>query len=156
MAPKKAKSKLKKMLSPQTSPPQADLVDDDALMDDLMAQLDSRDQTVCRETATVLQEMQVNQAAEELDSAPKKDSKARFKARQARLLLCLCHPLSVFTMELQARKAAVLADNYAPNDPEADARIERQAKEEEANIKRMCEELGLTMHEVCLSLPGLF
>ena len=85
MAPKKAKSKLKKVLSPPQPPlPQEDLVDDDALMDDLLAQLDSKDEVVREETATVLQEMQVNKVAEELSSAPKKDSKARFKARQVR------------------------------------------------------------------------
>ena len=87
MAPKKAKSKLKKVLSPpQPALPQEDLVDDDALMDDLLAQLDSKDEVVREETATVLQEMQVNKVAEELGSAPKKDSKARFKARQVRPL----------------------------------------------------------------------
>lgn len=48
----------------------------------------------------------------------------------------------------QARKAATLAESYAPTDTEADARLQRQAKEEEEGIKRVCEELGLTMHEV--------
>ena len=92
MAPKKTKNKIKKMLSPPSqSPPQEDLADDDALMDDLMAQLDSKDSAVREESATVLQEMQVNAVAQELDSAPKKDSKARFRARQ----VCLYLPLAL-------------------------------------------------------------
>ncbi|KAI0781011.1 hypothetical protein BD413DRAFT_17930 [Trametes elegans] len=49
---------------------------------------------------------------------------------------------------VQARKAAALAETYAPNDAEADARLEQQAKEEEAQIKKTCDELGLTLHEV--------
>ena len=86
MAPKK--NKLKKMLSPpQPPPPEDTTIDDDALMDDLLAQLDSRDDTVRQESATVLQEMQVQQVADQLENAPKKDSKARHKARQARPFL---------------------------------------------------------------------
>ncbi|KAH9893901.1 cysteine proteinase [Epithele typhae] len=130
MAPKKIKNKIKKALSPphSTSPPEP-TADDDALMDDLMAQLDSKNGTVRQESATVLQEMQINQVAESAEDAAKKDSKARFKARQA-------------------RKAAALVDSYAPNDTEADARIQRETKEEEASIKQTCEELGLTMFEI--------
>ncbi|KAI0709122.1 hypothetical protein C8Q76DRAFT_626497 [Earliella scabrosa] len=48
----------------------------------------------------------------------------------------------------QARKAAALAESYAPTDTEADARLARQAKEEEEGIKRVCEELGLKMHDI--------
>ena len=78
------KSKVKKMFSPPQSapPPSDDLADDDALMDDLLAQLDSKDEAVRQESATVLNEMNINQVANELDNAPKKDGKARFKARQ--------------------------------------------------------------------------
>ena len=75
------KNKVKKVLSPQSAPVE-DTVDDDALMDDLLAQLDSKDDTVRKESATVLNEMQINKVADQLDSAPKKDSKARYKARQ--------------------------------------------------------------------------
>ncbi|KAM5535222.1 hypothetical protein V8D89_011158 [Ganoderma adspersum] len=123
MAQKKSKSKK------TVTPPPEDLVDDDALMNDLLAQLDSKDEVVRQESATVLKEMKVDELANELDSAPKKDNKARFKARQA-------------------KKAAALADSYAPNDAEADARIQRQTKEEEANIKRICNELGLQIYEI--------
>ncbi|KAI1795944.1 cysteine proteinase [Ganoderma leucocontextum] len=125
------KSKVKKMLSPSqpAPPPSEDLVDDDALMDDLLAQMDSKDEVVRQESATVFNDMNVQEVANDLDNAPKKDGKARFKARQA-------------------RKAAALADSYAPNDPEADARIQRQTKEEEANIKQTYDELGLQIHEI--------
>ena len=54
----------------------------------------------------------------------------------------------------QARKAAALAESYAPTDAEADARLARQAKEEEEGIKRVCEELGLKMHDVSYRILG--
>lgn len=82
MAPKNKRNKLKKMLSPPQSSPPDNGVDDDALMDDLLAQLDSQNEVVKQESATVLQEMQVKQTADRLDSVPKKDSQARYKARQ--------------------------------------------------------------------------
>ncbi|KAI0670452.1 hypothetical protein C8Q78DRAFT_975623, partial [Trametes maxima] len=47
-----------------------------------------------------------------------------------------------------ARKAAALADSYAPTDAEADARLERATKEEEDQIKKTCEDLGLLLQEV--------
>ena len=82
MAQKKNKSK-KTVAPPQPAPPPPEhLMDDDALMDDLLAQLDSKDEVVRHESATVLQEMKVNEVANDLDNAPKKDRKARFKARQ--------------------------------------------------------------------------
>ncbi|KAI0664881.1 cysteine proteinase [Cubamyces menziesii] len=129
MAPKK--NKLKKMLSPPAPapPPVETNVDDDELMDDLFAQLDSKNESVKQESAAVLSEMNIDKVADKLESAPKKDSKARHKARQA-------------------RKAAALADSYAPTDAEADARLEREAKEEEEQIKKTCEELGLKVHEI--------
>ncbi|PIL23922.1 hypothetical protein GSI_13673 [Ganoderma sinense ZZ0214-1] len=122
MAQKKNKSK--KLVAPlqPAPPPIEDLADDDALMDGLLAQLDSKDEVVRQESATVLKDVKVS-------NAPKKDSKGRFKARQA-------------------KKAAALADSYAPNDAEADARIQHQTKEEEANIKRICDELGLQIYEI--------
>ena len=88
MAPKK--NKLKKMLSPPApAPPPVDTnVDDDELMDDLFAQLDSKNETVKQESAAVLSEMNIDKVADKLDSAPKKDSKARHKARQVGPL---CH-----------------------------------------------------------------
>ena len=147
MAPKK--NKLKKMLSPPQPAPVADSADDDALMDDLLAQLDSKDEVVREESVTVLKEMQINEIAQKAEEAPKKDSKARHKARQVRSSTPWFDIHWIYDRCLpQARKAAALADSYAPTDAEADARLERQAKEEEENIKRMCEELGLTLYEV--------
>jgi len=79
------KNKIKKVLSPSQSstleePP---TVQDDGLMDDLLAELDSRDQTVQHESATVLMEMQDNQENPKAQSATKKqDSKSRHEARQ--------------------------------------------------------------------------
>ncbi len=51
---------------------------DEELVDDLLAQLDSRDKTVQAESALVLNEVQINQAA---SNASKPDAKSRFKAR---------------------------------------------------------------------------
>ncbi|KAH8106703.1 hypothetical protein BXZ70DRAFT_1003623 [Cristinia sonorae] len=123
------RNKIKKMLSPANSPPPPSVSpEDDDLMDDLFAQLDSKDQTVQAESATVISEMQLNQTVN-LDSSGKQDSKARHRARQA-------------------RKAAALAEQYAPNDAEADARIERETAEEKRIISATCDELGLQIHEI--------
>ena len=56
-------------------------------MDDLLAQLDSRDQTVQSESASVLNEMEVVKQAQSQDeeTTRKKDPKQRFLARQVRL-----------------------------------------------------------------------
>ena len=90
------RSKLKKALSPpfassKPSEPEPPAMDDDALMDDLMAQLDSRDTTVQAESAAVLHEMNVNKAADTPPPPPaaspppqKQDSKARHRARMVR------------------------------------------------------------------------
>ena len=57
--------------------------DDEELMNDLMAQLDSRDKTVQSESANVLNEMQINQQADAAEEARKKqDPKIRYQARQ--------------------------------------------------------------------------
>jgi len=64
------------------TPPPMDSLDDD-LMDDLLAQLDSKDKTVQQETAKVLTEVS---AASEPASGPKKDARSRFEARQVRIL----------------------------------------------------------------------
>lgn len=61
--------------------------DDDQLVNDLLAELDSRDQTVQAESATVLNEMQLNKQADQIDSSRKQDAKGRFKARQVRNLI---------------------------------------------------------------------
>ena len=92
------KNKVRKVFAP-TSPPTIDANahaindnptaddDDEHLVDDLLTQLDSRDQSVRRESATVLGEVRARQAAQA--SPPDKaggngSGKVRFKARQVR------------------------------------------------------------------------
>ncbi|GBE82314.1 cysteine proteinase [Sparassis latifolia] len=124
------RSKLKKALLPSshTSTPPNPGMNDDELMDDLMAQLDSRNQAVQAESATVINEMQIQKAA---DTPPpsKHDSKSRHQARQA-------------------RKAAALAEKFAPADAEGDARLQKEAADEEKTIKRVCDELGVEIFEI--------
>jgi len=90
------KNKVKKVFAP-TSPPTNDtnanaidtttndnnISDHNDLVDDLLTQLDSRDQSVRRESATVLEEVRAQQTAQA--TPPDKaggNSKAKFKARQ--------------------------------------------------------------------------
>ncbi|KAF9069681.1 OTU-domain-containing protein [Rhodocollybia butyracea] len=121
------KNKLRKAFSPpfQASPP-PESNDDSALLDDLMSQLDSENQTVQGESAQVIQEIQMNR---EIDNSKKKDSKSRYMARQM-------------------RKAAALAESHSPSNPEAEARLAQEAKDEETNIKRICDELNVQIHEI--------
>ncbi|KAJ7172523.1 hypothetical protein C8R46DRAFT_1216336 [Mycena filopes] len=121
------RTKLKKALDVFPSPPPPE--DNSDLVDDLLAQLDSRDETVKQESANVLNDMQLDKQADQLEATSKQDAKSRFKARQA-------------------RKAASLAQNYAAGDPAADARLEQEAKEEERDIDRVCDELNLRIHEI--------
>jgi len=75
------KNKLKKA-SPPSQPAISPEIDDNELMDDLIAQLDSKDQTVQAESAKVLQEIEINQQASTAETSQKKDSKSRFLARK--------------------------------------------------------------------------
>ncbi|KAG1772633.1 hypothetical protein EDD22DRAFT_859470 [Suillus occidentalis] len=129
------KNKMKKLVSPShnSTPDQARIEDNNELVDDLLAELDSRNQTVQQESATVLREIQEHQESTVNDNArpakKKQDSRSRHEARQA-------------------RKAAALAQNQAPIDPEADSRLEREAKGEEVSIKETCDKLGVQIHEI--------
>ena len=84
------KNKVKKVFA-QSSPaaPNHNAVDDstDNLVDELLTELNSRDETVQRESATVLEEIQTRQQCEAAQAASpdKTGSKNRFKARQVRL-----------------------------------------------------------------------
>ncbi|TFY53199.1 hypothetical protein EVJ58_g9579 [Rhodofomes roseus] len=114
------RSKLKKALSPPfaaKSPEPEPNMDDDVLMDDLMAQLDSRDTSVHAESAAVINEMNINNAA---DTPPPG----------------------------RARKAAAVADQQAPSNPEQDERLQREAAEEERAVNKVCDENGLEMFEI--------
>ncbi|KIK95884.1 hypothetical protein PAXRUDRAFT_139716 [Paxillus rubicundulus Ve08.2h10] len=98
-------------------------------MVDLFAELDSRDQRVQKESATVLKDM-YRSAQEETGRGTKKlDSKARHFARQA-------------------RKAVALTQNFPPSNPEVDAQVERETRQEAASIKQTCDELGVQIHEI--------
>lgn len=88
------RNKVKKMLSPPKalqpvqSPPEQ-VVEDEDLMDDLFAQLDSQDKGAREQSAAILQGSNINAVADDLDSNGKKDSKSRFKARQVRCISSL-------------------------------------------------------------------
>ncbi|KZP24849.1 cysteine proteinase [Athelia psychrophila] len=124
------RNKLKKVLSPSStsSPP---LPEDDAdLMDDLMTQLDSRDKNVQVESANMLQDMQSNHDMNIAEQASQKqDAKSRYQARQA-------------------RKAAAIAETYAPVDEASDERLRQEARNEVQSIKKTCESLGVTIHDI--------
>ncbi|GJE87204.1 OTU-like cysteine protease [Phanerochaete sordida] len=125
------RNKIRKVLSPSRAappPPPPEPQDDDALMDDLLAQLDEKDQASKAEAATVLGEV-AQQKAEQADAAPSR-SRSRHQARQA-------------------RKAALLAEQYGGTQhSEADAKLEAEAREEEATINKTCDELGVKMFEI--------
>jgi OTU domain-containing protein 6 len=77
------RDKIKKVLSPPSSytPPQP-TEDDQDLMDELFAQLDSKDAAVQKESEAVLEEIQLRQESERLETKQRQDAKSRFKARQ--------------------------------------------------------------------------
>lgn len=87
---KKNKGKKAPASAPPVAPPPENTMDDEDLMEDLMAQLDSKNSTVQGESAAVLNEMQLRQDAnaDSTDVGPsssaKQDSRARYKARQVR------------------------------------------------------------------------
>jgi len=66
-------------------------LDDDDLMNDLLSQLDSRDQTVKEESTTVLNEMQLEKQANELEVKPKRTAKDRFQARRVSFVEASTH-----------------------------------------------------------------
>ncbi|KAJ3573971.1 hypothetical protein NP233_g2091 [Leucocoprinus birnbaumii] len=122
------KNKSKSKAAPLPPAPVADPVDDD-LMDDLLAQLDSRDQTVKQESAAVLDEIHIQKQAEQLEQKPKQSAKNRFQARLA-------------------RKAAALAQSIVPDDPDDQARLEKEAKDEEEAIDRICKQRGRRVYQI--------
>jgi len=121
---------MKKVLSPTKTPTESPppITKDEDLMDDLFAQLESKNEVAQQQSAEILQGAGIGSVANDLETS-KKDSKSRFKARQA-------------------RKAAALAEQYAPSDADADAKLEREAREEERIITQTCDELGVKMFEI--------
>lgn len=83
------RKKLKEILSlPPSTPPPIPTVEDDELLDDLFAQLDSNDKTVQNVSAEVINDIQLSQLHEKEDAQkPKKDSKTRFLERQVCMFL---------------------------------------------------------------------
>ena len=79
------RNKIKKVLSPTraATPPPEPSLDDDALMDDLLAQLDEKDKASTQEAATVLSEVSAKNAVEAEAAAPKR-SRSRHEARLVR------------------------------------------------------------------------
>jgi OTU domain-containing protein 6 len=83
------RKKVKDLLFPSQNPsPPAPTVEDDELLDDLIAQLDSGDKNVQNVSAEVINDIQLSQLQENQESQKqKKDSKTRFLERQ------VCRPL---------------------------------------------------------------
>jgi OTU domain-containing protein 6 len=86
-----SKRKLKKKTAPP--PPIKNEDDDDDLMSELLAQLDSRDETVQAESTT-MHKMKLNEQA---DANGKQDPRNRFKARLVRARYCSNEPPAYFT-----------------------------------------------------------
>ncbi|KAG6889312.1 hypothetical protein C0995_001968 [Termitomyces sp. Mi166 len=120
------KNKQKKTLSlsqDEPTPP----VDED-LMEELFAQLDSRDQAVQAESVLVIDEVQAEQA-ERMNIRSRQDAKSRFKARQA-------------------RKAAALQQAQSTPDPENEARLKKEVEDEQRDIDKICQDQMLQVREI--------
>lgn len=89
------KNKAKKVVSHFQPPSPVNAVDDNELMDELMAQLDSRDKTVQEESANIINEMQIKKAVDTpepqtpsiVSTESRQSSKSRHQARQVRYLV---------------------------------------------------------------------
>jgi hypothetical protein len=57
---------------------------------------------------------------------------------------------------VQARKAAQLEESRPADDPDSDAQRQKMADEEQRNIDRVADEMGLKVHQVCIHLLLLF
>ncbi|KAJ3545358.1 hypothetical protein NMY22_g2474 [Coprinellus aureogranulatus] len=122
------KNKKKGQSKYPTPPPIAD-DDNDDLVNELLEQLGSSDVTAQAESAALLNEMDLNTQADNLEAQPKQTAKDRYKARQA-------------------RKAAALAQSFSPDDPANEARLKKEADDERRAIWETCKQLDLTMHEI--------
>lgn len=157
------RNKLKKLLSPPTTPNPPPLdsdvnpADHDELMDDLFAELDNRSPEVQLEAAKVLTEVRLNETTAEthVQSIPPptggKSSKQRFREREVMFqLFPLCGAnATADNLYIQARKAEAIIAAQPPSDLAVEAKLEMEAKQEEAAIGKVCQSLGLEMHEVC-------
>ncbi|KAF8636687.1 hypothetical protein AX17_003492 [Amanita inopinata Kibby_2008] len=115
MPKKKSRSKR----APTPPPPPVTTADGDDLVDDLLAQLDTRHES------PLVQE----QTSPPLVVASKQNAKSRFISRKA-------------------RKAATLVQSYSVDDTEVQDRLQREINEEEDAIERICDQLGLTIFHI--------
>jgi len=79
---RKSKAKSKHTMNAPDISPMTVSDDDDDLMNDLLSQLDSRDQAVKEESPTILNEMQLEDQVNELEAKSKRTAKDRFQARR--------------------------------------------------------------------------
>jgi len=115
------KSKVKKHL-----PPPELNQDDNSLVEELLGQLDSREE----ESVDLLSALTISESAEKAPTqTQKQDAKNRFKARQG-------------------RKAALLAQSFSKDDPQQQARLEKEAKDEDNEIRKICKDLSLEIYEI--------
>lgn len=76
------RNKLKKSLPAMSGPPSNAELEDNELVDDLLAQLDARDATVQQQSAKVLSEIKKDQDQSQQDDRSRNSSKNRYKARE--------------------------------------------------------------------------
>jgi OTU domain-containing protein 6 len=147
-----SKRKVKKILTSSTPPNPNNAGDVDVdLVEDLFAELDSREKTVQQQQEQPASPSAFAQtAAAALD---KMSSKSRFMARQVRVSHRDRSELVTEKAYPKARKVTALAEQQPPTDATSDAKLEREAKEEERTINKICNELGLDMHEVSVPSP---
>lgn len=88
-------AKKKKAAAPPAMTPPIPILDnaeDEDLMNDLLAQLDSKDNSMDTESAKVLNDMELNKQADNIDrdnaNGKRKDPKGRFIARQVSVVRC--------------------------------------------------------------------
>ena len=119
------KNRVKKVFAPSPAAPNNNnnnTIDDndadDNLVDDLLTELNSRDQTVQRESATVLEEIQTRQQSDAAQAAAsdKAGSKNRFKARQVRLSHRTCSSTMTSLSSRQGKPQLSLMYNH-PSTP---------------------------------------
>jgi len=115
------KSKVKKHL-----PPPELNQDDNSLVEDLLAQLDSQEE---ESVSDLLSALTISESDKAPTHAGKQNLKSRFKARQA-------------------RKASLLAQSFSKDDPQQQARLEKEAKDEDNEIRKVCKDLSLEIYEI--------
>ncbi|XP_006458166.1 hypothetical protein AGABI2DRAFT_148660 [Agaricus bisporus var. bisporus H97] len=96
---------------------------DDDLVNNLLTQLDTQDED------TVVNEISPNNEIDRQEAKQRQSAKSRFQARQV-------------------RRAAALAQYSSPADPEAEARLVKEAADEEKAISKICKKHGRQMFQI--------